>query len=126
MNKGFQQSFLDKFNSSNYNIERSVISEIGRILSTKLSYVADISDYTVFRRPYGYGVKDLQSLGLSNDNISQFAEHCRQAILIFEPRVSDVIIENTEINSNKQHIELSLILRLKCQNLTLRYKVKLQ
>ncbi len=79
MNKGFQQSFLDKFNSSNYNIERSVISEIGRILSTKLSYVADISDYTVFRRPYGYGVKDLQSLGLSNDNISQFAEHKSEA-----------------------------------------------
>ena len=109
--------FLDKFNSktpffrSESELFASVVDEIGNILSTRLR--ARELDGT---SPFGYGVRDLQSLEGTGEFVERFKAHCREAILRFEPRVSDVFIEDCRFNKITQHLEMDMFVQVKLLN----------
>ncbi len=108
--------FLTKFNRKSPYLKPnelidSITDEIGNILASKTAL-----------SPFLYGVPDLQSLDNSPESLNTFAEHCRKAVLRFEPRVRDVEISNCHINTNTQSLELEI----SCFVPTLNQKLKTQ
>ena len=99
--------FLNKFNrkspyiKSESELYASIVEEIGNILSTKLKTREVSTD-----SPFAYGVRDLQSLEKSDEAINQFKQQCRDTILRFEPRVSDIDILECRFNDLAQTLEL--------------------
>lgn len=114
IDKRIDVPFLTKFNRNEVFFDNknalfeSIIQEIGNILSTKLK--TDSIDYD---SPFSYGVRDLQSLDTSELEIENFKTHCREAILKFEPRLSDVMIQSCTVNHSRQTIELELVCKLR-------------
>ena len=109
IDKRIDAPFLTKFNRKSAFIKSedelyiSIMEEIGNILSTKLK-TREIS----YDSPYSYGVRDLQSIENSEESKNIFKDNCREAILRFEPRVSDVEIIELRFNNISQTLEIEL------------------
>lgn len=107
IDKRIDVPFLNKFNKkspylkSEDELYASIAEEIGNILSTKLK-IKDVS----IDSPFGYGVRDLQSLEKSNEAVEQFKQQCCDAILRFEPRISEIEIIECKFNDVAQVLEL--------------------
>ncbi len=114
IDKRIDAPFLTKFNrrspflKSEKELYASIIEEIGNILSSKLK-ISEIS----YDSPYSYGVRDLQSIENSEESMLIYKENCRNAILRFEPRVSDVIITVLHFNNSSQTLEMELTCNIK-------------
>ncbi|MDR3224049.1 MAG: hypothetical protein LBT03_00455 [Holosporales bacterium] len=111
--------FLSKFNrpfqyfSGHSELCKSIIDEIGNILSTKLKLPGDYRSNVFMDVPFSYGVRDIQSVGISLEDLESFKEHCRLQILAFESRISDLEIEDISFNKEKQNIKMTINCKLK-------------
>ena len=105
----FLQKFVRKTPFLNQNeLIESIVNEIGNILSSRHQFPGRI------KFPFAYGIQDLLSMDNSVESLNTFKENCRNAILKFEPRVSDVAITNCQ--SNHLHQSLNIELIITCQN----------
>ncbi|MBR1479470.1 MAG: GPW/gp25 family protein [Alphaproteobacteria bacterium] len=116
--------FLDKFNSdtsffrSESELVASIVNEIGNILSTRLRERDAVP-------PFDYGIRDLQSLEGSGEFVERFKAHCRAAILRFEPRVSDILVEDCRFNQQTQHLEMDILIQIKSSNKSFPTKISI-
>jgi predicted component of type VI protein secretion system len=94
---------------------KSVVDEIGNILSSRLMIPNGYVDGDVYSFPFAYGVRDLQSVGISRENLDAFKSHCRKAILRFECRISDVEIGDISFDKTTQHLRMDVSFTLKDQ-----------
>jgi predicted component of type VI protein secretion system len=114
--------FLSKFNrqsiyiTSETELYQSIIEEIGNILSSKLRVIGDYRNPKVKDSPFCYGVRDLQSIGTSSEEMEEFKLHCRTMILNFEPRIQDIEITKIFLNRETQNLRLDVTCFLKNGN----------
>ena len=101
----FLAKFVKKtpFLSQNELIE-SIVDEIGNILSSRHQAPEGV------KFPFAYGIHDLLSMDNSVEMMNEFKENCRDAILRFEPRVSDVAITNCQIDYLHQSLNIELLI----------------
>jgi predicted component of type VI protein secretion system len=111
--------FLDKFNRSSVYISSyeelydSIIEEISKILSSKLRTPGSYQNIQIIDSPFSYGVRDLQSVGTSTEDLADFKEHCRAMILRFENRISDLEIDDISFDKEKQNLKMNITCVLK-------------
>jgi predicted component of type VI protein secretion system len=102
--------FLEKFTESSIYLKseedfvRSIIHEIGNILSCRLDSTVPISD-----SPFSYGTQDLESVNTSAKELSSFGALCRSSILRFEPRLEDLEISDIKIDRETQTLFLDIV-----------------
>jgi predicted component of type VI protein secretion system len=112
--------FLEKFTERSIYLTsydelcKSVINEIGNILSSKLKLNDENSKS--FKIPFLYGVRDLQSIGISDDNIENFKRHCEKIILELEPRLSRIEFDKVNVNKEEQSLKVEITCHLKYRN----------
>jgi predicted component of type VI protein secretion system len=92
---------------------KSVADEIGNILSSRLMIPDGYVDGDIYNFPFAYGVRDLQSVGISRENLDAFKSHCRKAILRFECRISDVEIGDVAFDKSTQQLKMDISFTLK-------------
>ncbi|MDR1034501.1 MAG: hypothetical protein LBL32_01000 [Holosporales bacterium] len=83
---------------------RSVVSEIGNILSSRLGFTSLIKD-----SPFSYGTKDLPSVNISSEDLETFGATCREAILYYESRLKAVEINDIRVDRDAQIIFLDIV-----------------
>lgn len=111
--------FLEKFSTSTFfqntsDLCNSIAVEIANILSSNLRIKGSLSKLpNINVNPYAYGTRDLQSLLTSSIIRREFIEHCKQQILLLEPRIDGCEISNASINHIRQHVrfDVSYIIR---------------
>lgn len=107
--KSIDRPFLDKLKYGSVYCKdydeyiSSIVNEIYNILSCRLK-----SSDKVTQNPFCYGIKDLQSLDLSYNNLESFRIQCEKIIEHLEPRVDKVEISNINILKNTQSLEFSI------------------
>jgi predicted component of type VI protein secretion system len=89
------------------------VEEIGSILSSKLKTPGNYKDKQITNSPFSYGVRDLQSIGTSTEDIADFKEHCKAVILKFENRISNIEINEIAFDKEKQNLKMSITCLLK-------------
>jgi predicted component of type VI protein secretion system len=107
--------FLSKFKNSTplyikseEELAQSIMEEIGNILSTKLKLPGKFQDIKDRDSPYAYGVRDLQSVGISPEELDTFKNHCKVAILSYECRLIDIEINNISFDKDRQILMLNI------------------
>lgn len=122
--KKIDAPFLSKFNrnsvyfNSDEELYKSIIDEIGNILSSKLKILNKKE-----KSPFGYGIRDLQSIDNSIDCLNDFKINCIEKILYYEPRIEEVYINECIVNKMNQTIEIELICKIKGKNKHLSTKI---
>ncbi|MDR1365347.1 MAG: GPW/gp25 family protein [Holosporales bacterium] len=86
----------------------SIIKEIENILASRLTIPSDYIDGDIYDFPFAYGIRDLQSVGISQDWLNLFKTCCRKAILKFEGRISNVEIDDVSFDKLAQHLKMSI------------------
>ncbi|MDR1390869.1 MAG: GPW/gp25 family protein [Holosporales bacterium] len=110
IDKKAEASFLSKFNRKSVYLDseneffESIVEEIGNILSTKLKKLDDREE-----SPFSYGIRDLQSLEISKNSIDEFKIHCCNMILKFEPRISDISVNNYHFDNKSQLLAMEFV-----------------
>ncbi|MDR0695404.1 MAG: hypothetical protein LBF56_01355 [Holosporales bacterium] len=92
---------------------RSITEEIGNILSTRLTLSGDHANTRIKDSPYRYGVRDLQSVGVSSEDLEKYKAHCKEAILASESRLYDLEIESISFIKEMQSLQMSMSCVLK-------------
>lgn len=89
----------------------SVVDEIGNVLSCRLKEGSGVSE-----NPFGYGIKDLLSQGISKDGLDMFRISCQRIIKELDPRILDIEITDLKINNTTQSLYLGITCILKPDN----------
>lgn len=124
--KRVDSPFLSKFNqdsiylNSDEELYKSIIDEIGNILSSKLKITNRNEE-----SPFAYGIRDLQSIDNSMDRLNDFKNHCIEKILRYEPRIEDLYINECSINKMNQTLEIELICKIKGKDKHLSTKISI-
>ncbi|MDR1332834.1 MAG: GPW/gp25 family protein [Holosporales bacterium] len=106
--------FLSKFNRRSAYIEstdellQSIVEEVGNVLSAKLAIPGSHTAKDIYNSPFSYGVRDIQSIGISSGDLDNFKAHCRRAILAFDPRLLNVEIDNIAFDKCAQRLKMSM------------------
>lgn len=113
-NTQIDRPFLDKFNNPTFfksvvELHNSIASEIANILSANIRVHGDFDKLpSIDIDPRMYGTRDLQSLLDAAEIRGEFIKHCRQQILILEPRISSCEISNTSVDHIRQVVSFDI------------------
>lgn len=122
--------FLEKFNQSSVYIDsygglcQSIVEEIGNILFSKLKLSGKYGDFKDI--PFSYGVRDIQSVNASFEELRNFKTHCEEAILNLEPRLESIEISDIKLDKEKQVLNLKIICLPKHHKQNFITEIKLQ
>jgi predicted component of type VI protein secretion system len=114
--------FLSKFSRESVYIQsddelyQSIIEEIENILSSRLKIPDDYTTLLSENTPFSYGVRDIQSIGGSNEEFEKLKTHYRDTILRFEPRLLDIEIGKMQIHRDTQTLKIEMTCVVKNSN----------
>ena len=122
--------FLEKFNQDSVYIDsysvlcQSIVDEIGSILFSKLKISGKYMNFKDV--PFSYGIRDIQSINVSYDELRDFKTHCEEAILNLEPRLESIEISDIKLDKEKQVLNLKIICLPKHHKQNFITEIKLQ